>query len=93
MTEQHIDDNGKHVEELDGQLRDLAAAFGDLGSSEDFEELFRIIHRGGWTTVIDVAFMHSLIEATQRSVEDARQLRSAMLNGARAIGEASAALV
>jgi hypothetical protein len=34
--------------------------------------VYQIIHRGGWTTVIDVAFMHSLIEATQRSVEDAR---------------------
>jgi hypothetical protein len=93
MTEQHIDDNGKHVDELDGRLRDLAASFGDLGSSDDFDELFRIIHRGGWTTVIDVAFMHSLIDATQRTVEDARQLRNAMLEGARAIGEASAALV
>lgn len=93
MSDQHIDDNGKHVDELDERLRALAAGFADLGSSDDFDEMLRIIHAPGWTTLIDVAFMNSLVEATERNVDDARHLRVAILQGARAIGDATLARV
>jgi len=83
---QHIDDNGQHIDELDRRLRDLSAAFVGLGASDDFEELFRIIHNPGWTTLIDVQFMNALVDAAQRSADDARHLRAALLEGARAIG-------
>jgi hypothetical protein len=93
MSEQHIEDHGKHVDELDERLRGLAADFGDLGSPDDFDELYRIIHQPGWTTPIDIAFMNSLVDAAQRAVEDARYLRVAILQGARAISAATPARV
>lgn len=90
MSTQHIDDGGRHIGQLDKRIRDLSAAFADLGTSDDFEELFRIIHFPGWTTLPDVFFMNVLVDSAERVVDDARRVRKALLEGARAIGEASA---
>ena len=85
MAVQHISDKDEHIDALDRRLHDLSAAFASLAAPDDFEELFWIIHRPGWTTVIDVLFVNALIDAAQRSADDARQLRAALLEGARAI--------
>ena len=90
MSAQRIDDGGKHIDELDRRLRDLKDAYTDLGTPDDFDELFRIIHFPGWTTVIDVQLMNVVVDAADRAAADARLLRGALLEGARAIGEAGA---
>lgn len=90
MSTQHIDDDGLDVEQLDERIRDLSAAFADLGTSDDFKELFRVIHGPGWTTPPEVFFMNVLIDSAERAVDDARRVRQALLEGARAVGEASA---
>jgi hypothetical protein len=89
MSTQHIDDDG-HIEQLDQRIRDLSAAFADLGTSDDFKELFRIIHGPGWTTLPDLFFMNVLVDSAGHAVDDARRVRQALLEGARAISEASA---
>jgi hypothetical protein len=93
MGDHHIHDNGKHVEEIDARLRKLAAAFSDAGSSDDFEELFIIIHRPGWTTLPEVALLNSLIDVAEQTVAAAVQVRGAILAGALAIAEGSAVAV
>ncbi|HTP21952.1 MAG TPA: hypothetical protein VMG74_09200 [Gaiellaceae bacterium] len=93
MGDHHINDNGKHVRDIDARLRKLADAFGDAGSSDDFDELFLIIHRPGFTTPQQLAMMFSLIEATERSLNTALQLRGAIVEGARVIDETSALAV
>ena len=90
MPAQHIDDDGRHVDNLDRRLRDLSASYVSLGDDSEFQELFQIIHRPGWTTVIDVFFMNVLVDAADRNAEDARRLREALLEGARVVGDASA---
>jgi hypothetical protein len=77
MTAQHIDDGDQHIDALDRRLHELSATFASLGASDDFEELFQIIHSPGWTTLRDVFFVNALL--------DARHLRAALLEGARAI--------
>ena len=89
MTAQHINDDGKHIEELDRRLHELSDAFTDLGSSDDFSELFSIIHKPGWTTLPEVLFMNIIVDAAQRAADDARRLRGALLEGARAVGQAA----
>jgi hypothetical protein len=85
MTAQHIDDGDQHIDALDRRLHELSATFASLGASDDFEELFQIIHSPGWTTLRDVFFVNALLHAAQRSADDARHLRAALLEGARAI--------
>jgi hypothetical protein len=93
MAEQHIHDNGEHITELDGRLRALAAGFSDAGSSDDFDELFKIIHSPGWTTLTHLELVHQLINAAERNLTEAGELRGALLRGAHAIAQESAVTV
>jgi hypothetical protein len=90
MSTQHIKDGGQHVAELEERLRGLAAAHADLAAPDDFDEMHLIMHWPGWTTVPDVYFMNALVDASQRAVDQALELRQALVSGARAIGAAAA---
>ncbi len=89
MSTQYVSDTDNHVSELNGRLREIEAAYAKLGSSDDFEELFRVIHGPGWTTLPEIFLMNALVDAAESNVQDARRLRQALLEGARTIGEAS----
>lgn len=89
MTTQHIEDNGRHIEGLDRRLRALGDTFVGLGDTSDVEEMLMIIHRPGWTTPVDVHFMNALVDAAQRTADDARHLREALRAGALAIDAAA----
>jgi hypothetical protein len=93
MTEHHIHDNGEHVVELDGRLKALAAGFSDAGASDNFDELFKIIHSPGWTTLTHLELVNQLINAAERNLAEAGELRSALLRGAHAIAQESAVAV
>lgn len=54
MATQRINDKDEHVNELNRRLRELKAAYVGLGTSDDFEELFHIIHGPGWTTLPEI---------------------------------------
>jgi hypothetical protein len=88
MATQHITDHGQHVEQIHARVRSLNAAFAGLGDGEDFDELTAIIHRPGWTTLPEILLVNSLIDAAERSAEQALALRTALVAGARAIGAA-----
>lgn len=87
MTTRKIDHS--HVDDLDRQLRDLRDASVGLGSDDDFDRLFKIIHQPGWTTPQEVYLINALADAAQRAVEDVQWLRKALLDDAIAISEAS----
>ncbi len=89
MTDHHIHDNGKHVAELEGRLKGLAAGFSDAGSSDDFDELFTIIHHPGFTTPVQLELIHRLLETAERNLAEAAQLRGALVQGTRAVLEES----
>jgi hypothetical protein len=90
MSEYEAHHNSKHVAALDGRLRRLSAAFVDAAAVEDFEELLLIIHQPGWTTPAELLLVNSLIDAAERNVQEAAQLRGALLQGANAIVQAAA---
>jgi hypothetical protein len=89
MAAQHIQDNSRHVEELDKRLRDLSADFADLGNTAAFDELFKIIHVPDWTTWPDIFLISTLVDAAERAAKDARSLRTALVECVLAIGGAS----
>jgi hypothetical protein len=79
----------QHVEDIDRRLRKLKAAITEFGECGDVEELFQIIHRPGWTTLPEAFLFSSLIDAAEQGLDSVRQLRGALLEGARAIGKGS----
>jgi hypothetical protein len=90
MTDYHIHDNGEHVAELEDRLKALAAGFSDAGSSDDFDELYKIIHRPPFTTPVQLQLIHMIVDAAERNLAEAAELRSALVLGARGIVEESA---
>ena len=90
MTTQHVDDNGQHVEKLDGRLRELSAMFAGLGDTGDIDEILRIIHKPGFTTQRDVFFVNTLLDVVQQTALDAEHQRAALRDGVLRIAEDTA---
>jgi hypothetical protein len=90
MTDQHVDDNGVHIDKLDQRLRDLSATFASLGSTDDIDEILQIIHGPGWTTLRDVFFVNTLLDVVQQTAMDAARHRAALRDGIRRIAEDTA---
>jgi hypothetical protein len=90
MDTQHVSDHAEHVSELSRRLHELRAAHARLGAPDHFEELFQIIHSPGFTTPTEIFLMNALVDSAESSMQDARRLHGALLDGARAISEASA---
>jgi hypothetical protein len=81
MTAQHIDDSGQHIEKLDRRLQELSATFAGLGNTDDIDELLRVIHAPGWTSLRDVFFVNTLLDVVQQTALDASNQRAALRDG------------
>jgi hypothetical protein len=90
MTAQHVDDNGVHIEQIDQRLRELGAAFAGLGGTDDIEEMLKVIHAPGWTSLRDVFFVNVLLDVAAQSAANAAQQRAALREGVRLIAEDTA---
>jgi hypothetical protein len=89
MSDQHIDDGGAHIETIDRRLRELGAAFAGLGGTDDIEEMLKVIHAPGWTSLRDVFFVNTLLDAAAQTAANAAQQRAALREGVRLIAEGS----
>jgi hypothetical protein len=90
MTAQHIDDNGQHIGKLDQRLRELSATFAGLGKTDDIDDLLRVIHAPGWTSLRDVFFVNTLLDVVQQTATDAAHQRAALREGILHIAEDTA---
>lgn len=89
MSDQHLDDNGAHIEKIDRRLRELGAAFAGLGGTDDIEEMLKVIHAPGWTTLQEVFFVNSMLDVAEQTAANAAQQRAALREGVRLIAEGS----
>ena len=78
-----------HVDLVDASIRELQRELVALAAPGDWEELFKIIHRPGWTSVAEFAFATGLISAARAQIRVVTELRQALLAGSRqvAVGE------
>jgi hypothetical protein len=92
MTNQtiHIQDKGLHVRQLGERVELLQRAYADPAASEEYSELFKIIHFPGYTTPVQLRLILALVEAAEVNLQQAAMLRGALLEGSRAIIEESA---
>jgi hypothetical protein len=87
MTDQHVEDNGQHIEKLDRRLRELGATFTSLGDTGDIDEMLQIIHKPGFTTQRDVYFVNTLLDVVQQTALDAAHQRAGLRDGVLRIAE------
>lgn len=81
------------INRLAQRYEQIRKSLQNLGGSSDGSqtELFLIIHRPGWTTVLDVAMASHSLDALQHQVAAIEKLHEAMTAGARNGLEKSAA--
>ncbi len=81
------DDKERHILEIDQHLHILRDEFDGMKSDDDFELMFSLIHRPGFTTPRELMFVKALIDASRQAVEHTSKLRRALIEGIVAIGQ------
>jgi hypothetical protein len=76
----------RDLKALENNMRKLQQSCADLGSHKYFDEFFQIIHRPGWTTVLDEFFVGAMIATMQEQVQTAGKQLEALMEGARQVG-------
>jgi hypothetical protein len=86
----HLEDDGRHVQQLARKVRQLQKGFADQAASDDYSELFKIIHFPGYTTPAQWRMILGLAEAAELNLRQGVVLRAALLEGSRAVLEENA---
>jgi len=76
----------RDVKALEGSMRKLQQSCSELGSHKYFDEFFQIIHRPGWTTVLDEFFVGTMIATMQDQVNNVTKHLERLMEGARQVG-------
>jgi hypothetical protein len=80
-------DHDNHVRQIQEKVTGLSNALADLGSGTGVQELLRIIHFPGFTTVIDVAFITSILDDMTNRVRGLAKMEANLVAASRMIAE------
>jgi hypothetical protein len=76
---------------LEAHIQSVKAAHTLLADSTDLDELWKIIHRPGWTTPAERMLVTTSLEYLEAQTRLVATLRQNLLAGAKAVGTAQAA--
>jgi hypothetical protein len=76
----------RDLKALESNMRKLQQSCAELGSQKYFDEFFQIIHRPGWTTVLDEFFVGAMIANLQDQVQNVTKHLETLMEGARQVG-------
>jgi len=74
-----------HSKQLTPLINQLIRNIRSTSSTFDLRELLRIIHRPGWTSIAEVAFVKGILTATNAHLQVITTLRGALLAGSRRV--------
>ena len=80
-------DHDNHVRQIQDKATGLSNALADLGRGSGVQELLRIIHFPGFTTVIDVAFIVSILDDMTDRVRGLAKMETNLVATSRMIVE------
>jgi hypothetical protein len=70
---------------LEQDLRQLSAGLATLGSGEDVEELIKVVHRPGWTSIAEMFLISNIVKSLNAHVETVGGLKQALIEGSHRI--------
>ncbi len=76
----------RDIKALESSMRKLQQSCAELGSQKHFDEFLQIIHRPGWTTVLDEFFVGAMIVNMQDQVQNVTKHLETLMEGARQVG-------
>ena len=82
----------KHeLNRLEANIKALKSSHDALASSSSLDELLNIIHRPGWTTVAELAFVEAGLESAQAQTRQLAAFTQGLLAAAKLVGAGRAA--
>jgi hypothetical protein len=82
----------KHnLTQVESHISSLKSSHAILADTSDWDELFRIIHQPGWTTIAEFTLVVNTLESIVAQTKQLTVLRQGLLAGAKAVGATRAA--
>ena len=82
----------KHeLTQLEGEIQALKTSHAALASGDSLNELLKIIHRPGWTTPAELAFVLNGLESVRAQTAQLNTLTQGLLAAAKLVGAGRAA--
>jgi hypothetical protein len=76
---------------LEQLIQSAKSANSSSNSNDEWDDLFRIIHNPGWTTLPEALFVFNTVESIVAQTRQITALRNGLLAGARLVGKSQAA--
>ena len=71
---------------LETRIKHLHQSLTHLSDGGDIEELLTVIHRPGWTSVAEFAFVSGLVDTMTQHVELLNAHKQVLIKGSHAVG-------
>jgi len=82
----------KHeLTQLEGEIQALKTSHAALASGDSLDELLKIIHRPGWTTLAELAFVRTGLESIRAQTAQLNALTKGLVGAAKQVGIGRAA--
>jgi hypothetical protein len=78
-----------HAARLEGQVKEFRKHLSELAAPAEYDEFLRIIHRPGWTTPAEYAFVSAILEGMVANVRGLAQMKTALLSASREVKAAA----
>jgi len=77
--------------QLEARIQSLKTSHTALSNSLSLDELMNIIHRPGWTTPAELAFVNAGLDSIDAQMKQLSALTQGLINSARLVGAGRAA--
>jgi hypothetical protein len=77
--------------QVEAHIQALKTSHAALASTDELDELWKIIHRPGWTTPAELAFLLTGLESIKAQTLQLTSLKQGLLNSATLVGTSRAA--
>jgi hypothetical protein len=75
----------QHLTRLETQVKELDHSLANLTNDKDFQEFLKIIHRPGWTTPAEQAFVTGIVDSMLAQTKALTGLKQALMTGSREV--------
>ena len=79
--------NTTEIQALEKKLNTLKDAHNALSNSHNIDELLKIIHHPGWTTIAEQAFANSLVDSMISHTQLLQSLHKSLLEASQQVGK------
>ena len=77
--------------QLEGQIQALKTSHAALASGDSLDELLKIIHRPGWTTLAELAFVQAGLQSIRAQTAQLKTFTEGLVGAAKQVGVGRAA--